>query len=62
MFSTQRFTAKELAIAYASQQQKSYTPAQFLAAVEQLEAEFMRLLKAPRRSDSSPSRTMAFER
>ena len=60
MFSTQRFTAKELAIAYASQQQKNYTPAQFLVAVEKLEVEFARLLKAPRSSEQA-STTMVFE-
>ncbi|MBT0731161.1 YdiH family protein [Rosenbergiella nectarea] len=60
MFSTQRFTAKELAIAYASQQQKNYTPAQFLVAVEKLEIEFARLLKAPRSSEQA-STTMVFE-
>ncbi len=60
MFTTQRFTAKELALAYASQQQQNFTPAQFLAAVEKLELEFARLLKAPRSLEHS-SRTMVFE-
>ena len=60
MFTTQRFTAKELALAYASQQQQNSTPAQFLAAVEKLELEFARLLKAPRSLEQS-SRTMVFE-
>lgn len=60
MFSTQRFTAKELAIAYASQQQRPYTAAQFLNEVEKLEVEFARLLKAPRNSHQS-STSMVFE-
>ncbi|MBT0723387.1 hypothetical protein HH682_02775 [Rosenbergiella sp. S61] len=60
MFSTQRFTAKELAIAYASKQDKNYTPAQFLIVVEKLEVEFARLLKAPRSSEHA-STTMVFE-
>ncbi|WP_241611576.1 hypothetical protein [Rosenbergiella epipactidis] len=60
MFSTQRFTAKELALAYAAQQQQNATPAQFLIAVEKLEVEFARLLKAPR-SNEKASTTMVFE-
>jgi len=61
MFSTQRFTAKELALAYVSQQQQPYTPLQFLNAVEKMELEFSRLLKTPRQSSASATSTMVFE-
>ncbi|MBT0726665.1 hypothetical protein HGT73_04580 [Rosenbergiella australiborealis] len=52
MFSTQRFTSKELAIAYVTQQQKNFSPEQFLIAVERAEHEFVQLLNGSYPSSS----------